>query len=128
MKFFLSFLVSSLGAHSIVFVHIGDELPNHVPIAMEQALVFNPNCPIYLIANEDAFKRAPFQFGENIHCVLLESLTKSKAHLQFINQSRLDRHSMKGFWAYAVERFFYLEELIRERRLTDVFHLENDVM
>ena len=35
---------------------------------------------------------------------------------------------MNGYWFYTIERFFYLEELVRQHKLTDLFHLESDVM
>jgi hypothetical protein len=128
MKFVFLLFISSLSSYSIVFVHIGNPIPDYVEIAIEQARLFNPSCPIYLVGNKQAFKKASFCFENNVYCIPLESLTMSHAHLQFIEESKLNKKAFQGFWIYTSERFFYLEELIREFRLTEVFHLENDVM
>ncbi len=37
-------------------------------------------------------------------------------------------HSEKDFWTVSITRFFYLENLMRERNLQHVFHFENDVL
>jgi hypothetical protein len=49
-------------------------------------------------------------------------------HQDFIDRCVLDRSSIGGLWFYSSERFFYIDELIKERNLSDVFHLENDVL
>lgn len=124
---FFTFL---LHAHSIVFVHIGPDLPSYLHVAMEQARLFNRDCPIYLIANKRAIERNSqvLRVDDKITCVSCESLPQSSSHQRFCKESTLDKRSFQGFWTFTSERFFYLEELIREKGLKDVFHLENDVM
>lgn len=117
-----------VAAHSIVFVHIGQTIPDYLLIALQQARLFNKECPIYVIGNKKAFKSCAFEFDNMVQCIPCESLACSQSHRQFIASSRLDKRSFGGFWTFTSERFFYLEELVRERQLTDVFHLENDVM
>ncbi len=117
-----------LHAYSIVFVHIGPTLPDYLPIAIAQARLFNRECPIYLIGNKKAFQSALFSLDENVQCVYCETLKSSKSHETFREKSKLSRHVWQGFVMFASERFFYLEELIRQYALEDVFHLENDVM
>lgn len=121
---FSSFLYS----HSIVFVHIGPELPDYLFTAIEQARLFNNDCPIYLIGNQKALIKAQFPVNQSIKCIPCESFSASKSHDLFSKNSKLDRFTFEGFWTLTSERFFYLEELIRQYNLKDVFHLENDVM
>lgn len=115
-------------AYSIVFIHIGPEIPDYVPIALDQARLFNKKCPIYFIGNEQAFKTCPFSFNKSIQCISCESFSQTEKHQTFISSSTLDKHSFQGFWTFTSERFFYLEELIQQYGLRNVFHMENDVM
>lgn len=127
---FCLFLLCNIAAyaHSIVFVHIGSSIPDYLSIALQQARLFNKECPIYVIGNEEAFKSCPFVFDETIHCISCESLARSQSHCKFVNSSRLDKKAFEGFWTFTSERFFYLEELVQKYQLTNVFHLENDIM
>ena len=42
-------------SHSIVFVHVGGQLPSYLSVAVEQARLFNETCDIYLIADQKTF-------------------------------------------------------------------------
>lgn len=119
---------NTLNAYSIVFVHIGTELPPHLEVTIAQARLFNEACAIYLIANEVALTKAPPSLIENeTTFVSCESLKPSIYHSQF-RSSRSHDWSFYGLWVYSSERFFFIEELIRQFQLTNVFHLESDVM
>jgi hypothetical protein len=126
----LLFTFSSLAARSIVFVHLGNSLPDYLPTAIAEARLFNPTCPIYLVANQRAVlgvqNRTLKPYDVNV--VTAESLTQEPGHQEFKKKTRLDRTSRAGFWLYSTERFFYLHELMKEYNLSDVIHLESDVM
>jgi hypothetical protein len=124
---FILLLIHRLDAHSIVFIHIGSKLPSHVSVSIEQARLFNEECPIFLIANRKAVKDKNFLKKYKVTFVSCESLQPSSAHARFQNNPKQD-WGFKGLWVYSSERFFFLEELIRKYQLTDVFHLESDVM
>ena len=129
MKYFLfiiSLLFQSLNGYNIVFVHIGDHLPSYYLDSIVQARVFNKKCHIYLLANKAAIDECVTydQIDDNFECVALESLKRSKQHEDFIAKTALP----SGFWRYATERFFYLDEFVTKYKLRDVFHLENDNM
>lgn len=134
MKWFciFTFLISLLHPYSIVFVHIGTDLPTYVYTAIDQARLFNPDCAIYLVANQSALRKASPVLNQMkkdfLRPIPCETLIRSKSHHIFRTQSTLDKKSYQGFWTFASERFFYLEELIQQHDLEDVFHLENDVM
>ena len=134
MKWFctFAFFISLLHSYSIVFVHIGAELPTYLYTAIDQARLFNPEGTIYLIANKEALRKASStldQMGKDfLQQVSCETLIRSKSHHLFRKQSTLDKKSYEGLWTFASERFFYLEELIQQYDLKDIFHLENDVM
>ena len=125
----LLFITDLYAAASIVFVHIGPQLPSYLPIALKQARLFNPHSDLYLIANERALANLSKEIKESRPlCISCESLPKGPFHKKFAKKSKLDKTFRKGFWTFTTERFFYLAELIEKRKLTDVFHLENDVM
>lgn len=119
--FFFAFWLSA-AEYSIVFVHIGNTIPSYTLDAIHQARLFNKNCPIYLLGNQRALLSLG-QAAKECKMVSLESLSQTADHRIFIQQ---DRHN--GLFRYANERFFYLEEFVRSAGLTQVFHLENDVM
>ncbi|MDE3045944.1 MAG: hypothetical protein KGJ02_04800 [Verrucomicrobiota bacterium] len=116
--------VFQLHSYSIVFIHLGNKIPDYLSIAVKQARLFNRECPIYLLHNKGA--RLPAGMGViPIEC---ESLSRSSFHQRFRQQTKLDKRSLNGFWFYTTERFYYLQEFIQQYNLIDVFHLENDVM
>lgn len=114
-----------ISAHSLVFVHIGDQLPVYLQDCIAQARLFNPMCTMYLIANEKAYLSCTTQFAPyNITYVPIESLHKTDRHQQFLRKTSYE----PGFWRYASERFLYIDDFMQQHHLSDVFHIENDVM
>ncbi len=111
---------------SIVFVHLGNHIPEYLFDATAQAHLFNPTLPIIVIAERKAFMHVtPDPY---ITCVACEDLRESREHALFKKVSRLDRHGREGFWFKATERFFYIDELMQQYQLHYVFHLEYDNM
>lgn len=130
--FFCFLAVSLFGKESqdctIVFVHIGPSLPQYLEIALKQARLFNDS-EIILIANQ-----APMQEWESklqnlqITGISCESLVQSDRHITFSRSSKLNREFRGGFWFLATERFFYLDDLMQQYNLSNIVHLESDVM
>lgn len=125
MRKYICLLLCSFLHGSIVFVHIGKTLPPYLDIAIEQARLFNENEDIYLIANESALEDYENLLVKLIRC---EDLQKSKEHEHFDKTSRHDTKFRNGFWRFATERFFYIDELVKELNLEDVIHIESDNM
>ncbi len=129
--FLFLFVLNTLFAadYSIVFVHIGKQLPAYIEVALVQARAFNPDCPIILVANESALKNYPPKYPEtNVTFVTCESLKRTEAHTLFSQRSGLNAQWGNGFWLYTSERFLYLNDLIAQYNLKNIFHLENDNM
>jgi|SRR5579862_2596235 len=123
-----TFSLFSLEAYSIIFVHIGKSLPPHLSVSIAQARLFNKECPIYLISNQEAIDTIPEELDKcNVTCIACESLPASEIHQKFRECTHHD-WEFRGLLVYSTERFFYLDEFIKERDLHDVFHLENDIM
>lgn len=117
---------SSEAEYRIVYVHIGEFLPSYLEISIDQARLFNPTCPIVLIANEQALKN--FTSSSNIEMISCESLSPTQEHNYFCQNTSHPTKPLNGFWRYTSERFLYLNDYIQEYAIENVFHLENDVM
>lgn len=115
--------------YSIVFVHLGSELPHYVITALSQSRLFNKNCDLYLIAHKQALRKSTFDFnGVGVKLVAADDMKLSQEHRDFLGKTTLDRNLRGGFWLYASERFLYLADLMETYDLHDVFHLESDNM
>jgi hypothetical protein len=109
--------------YSIVFVHLGPKIPPHVEVALSQARLFNPDCPIYLLANNEALKAFHPQ-DPNIRgtYIPLEELEKTPTHNIWKENSTLRN------WDPYNKRFLYLYDFIEKFQLENVFHMEHDNM
>jgi len=123
--FFLFFPFFLFCDINIVFVHIGKNIPDYVSEALLQARRFNEDAPIYFLGNRDALRGS--HLPNSIKTIALETLTPSHSHI-FFSKNHKHSDSLEGFWQYTIERFFYLDELARQYKLKNIFHLENDVM
>ncbi len=132
MKVLIFFLLQSiLFAHSIVFVHLGPNLPSHLTYSLSQARLFNPDIPIYLIGDSEALYSLEEVLRESqIEYIPTHSLPTRESHKVYLRQMRhygQDGTNQK-YWTWTTERLFYLAEFVRSRSLTDIFHIESDVM
>lgn len=126
----LVLLSTAVDAYSIVFVHLGDELPSYLYDAGHQARLFNATADIMVIAEQkaiDCYDKEAF-IQDDIVFVACEDLKPSELHLEFRQKTLLDTSFRQGFWRKCTERFYLIEELMRQHELTDVFHLEYDNM
>lgn len=131
LTFFFCFftLFSYANQPSIVFIHLGNTIPEYLPTAISQARIFNEKSPIYLILNRRAYKKSESVLKqEKVKIVFYENLRQSPEHIRFKKKSTLDKKFRSGFWAYASERFFSLDDFMHQFEIEDVFHLENDNM
>lgn len=110
--------------YSIVFVHLGPHFPSFLPIAISQAHAFCPTAKILLIAYQNVTGKENIQ--EYVTLIYTEDIHKTKEHEEFNRLSILDKGFREGFWHFATERLFYLDDLISQFDLKNTFHLEND--
>lgn len=133
IKFILIFLLLSLNkiqlcasdVYNIVYVHMGKELPTYSIDSVKQARLFNPECNIYFLVEDSLTTYLKSQLNaDNIFVISIETLNQSPEHSFFKKKFP----QKQQFWIYTTERFFVLQELIKQKKLKKVFHLENDVM
>lgn len=113
-----------LNAASIVFVHIGEAIPDHVRYAIDQAKLFNPRSSIYLLANSKAIENLAAKGQVPATVIACETIPFSQEHEKYVKKTLW----RQPFWRYTSERFLYLYDFVKHYRLENVFHLENDVM
>lgn len=123
------FLLLGQSVHyAITFVHIGQSIPAHVSIAVKQARLFNPDADIYLLCDKKICSQELLHVLQEARIALVpyKNLPMSEEHKRFMDESKLDKQSLNGFWFKTTERFFYLAELAKYLKLTHVFHMEHD--
>lgn len=136
---------------SLVYVHIGKELPSCLYDSLYQTLLVNKDsCKIYIIMNDsliDDFNKniatfnvalyfkQPFSFMTCITCIPLSSL-RSDEQNEFMKykssiEGKLGEATLEfrdGFWISTTSRFYYIDMLMRMLKIENVFHIENDIM
>jgi hypothetical protein len=114
-------------AHAILFVHLGPQLPPWLQGAVYQARIFN-RCPIIVVAEAAALAQAVIPTALSVTKLALEDLAISDRHRAFRAMSPFDREFCGGFWTFTTERLFVVEAAIAQLALSNVIHLENDVL
>lgn len=112
-----------MGEPVVILIHIGEIFYGYINECIKQIKLFN-DCKIYLAISESHFDLVQY----NVELIALEHLAPSEEHLYFNSNTLLNKFFRGGFWHYASERFFILEEVVKKYNLQNVFHLENDVM
>ena len=121
---------------NLIQIHIGKKLPDYIYDNLYQSLLVNTNVTIHVLIDNSLINEfneniALFNISNaNIKVVALENksdkIEKYTEYMKkFPNESITFRDS---FWISTTSRFFYIEEFMRKEILTDVFHIENDVM
>jgi hypothetical protein len=130
MRFLCLLLPFFLSASNIVFVHIGKTVPEYAQIAIRQASRLNPDSTVYFLIKSESYKEfsEKHHFSSNVQLVNLDHIRHTMAHKKFNNQCTQDTAFRDGFWRYASERFLYLYDFCKAKNLSNVFHLEYDVM
>jgi hypothetical protein len=130
MRVILFLSAALCSAVNIVFVHIGDTIPEYSSIALHQASAFNPSANIYFLIKSPAFTNFAHkhQFPGNVSLVNLKECSASKTHMLFNAKRRREKWYSKSLRFLSIERFFHLLDFVQEKKLSDVFHLEYDNM
>jgi hypothetical protein len=115
---------------SIILVHLGPKpYPEYGYDCIEQARLFNSNERILLVVSDEC-EAIDIQRLEASRCTIVRAgaLKRTEGHRFYAATNLLRRKGLGGFWLYATERFFLIEEAMRKLGIEDVVHLENDVL
>ena len=113
---------------NLVFIHIGKKNIDYVEHSLNQAILFNPKIDFFLISNEELYYRIKEKIYKKINFIDYNKLEKSREHLKFLSNTKLDKLWNNGFWLHTTERFFYLDNICKLLNLRNIFHVENDIM
>lgn len=116
---------------SLILTHLGDSTPFYLRDSIHQFRLWNKDTPVYVIADR-IHDASPFWMSlvhdYAIHLVFTDSLTPTTHHKTFQAKYKGDTQFRKGYWKHVKERFFFVEELMIEKRLKEVISMEYDVL
>lgn len=131
----------------LIYIHIGKKLPEYIYDSVYQTLLVSPDTKIYVILDDiliNDFRNKINEFNINLYlnnpinpnihieCVplsILDNFGHKDKYLEFINKLPASTKEFRdSFWISTTARFFYIEALIKLYQLTNVFHIENDIM
>lgn len=127
-------LIYATDLSPIVYVHIGDRLPEHFETSLHQTRLFNRESPIYAIVSKAVIEtRDDLAKKYNVAFVDHKALHRDELYRHFLvfkkprgQHARRDLSFRIGM--YSAERYFLLKSFMQERDLHDVVYIEDDVM
>ena len=113
--------------YNIMLVHLGEHECTYLQYCVQQIRVFNKVCNLHVIfdsqANLDKFTHDRTDL--HIHCHIL---TFGEGFAKYAKHSKLDTSARNGFWIKCSQRFFALHEIASRYNLSNIVHMENDIM
>jgi len=79
---------------------------------------------IFVLTNGNLFEYFD-KYKKKINLINIDELQESH---KFYSKIGLDKQFRNGFWTLTSLRFFYINEFMEKYNITDVIHLENDVL
>lgn len=129
--FFIIFNTIFTADINVAFVHLGSSFPSYLKDALKQARLFNEGADIYLVCDEPGYRNSSDKeiLQQNrIIVVYSHTLKPTNRHCKIKKIYNPHPNFREGYWGKTVERFYYLEELMEEYQLPDLFHFESDVL
>ena len=109
----------------VVYVHIGSKPAPHLVDTIAQTRHVSPTTPIFVVLSRNT-TMAEAVAGQNTTVVFSDTLRPTATHKAYIDSVRRRLGKKRGFWRFATERFFVLEELMAQHGLPALLHLESD--
>ena len=105
----------------IIFVHLGNELPEYLLRNMEKIAQDFPKNEVILISDSPG----GFKFtSKNIYFVKVEVFQQFE---EIASNARLDRNFRGGFWIYSILRLLVLVNWIIDNCERQILHIESDM-
>jgi hypothetical protein len=105
--------------NSIILICL-DNFQDYIVDNIKQLLLLKYNITVIISDNLASY----FKDIENIKIVLTNELDD----YGYNSRSHLDKNFRGGFWRLASQRLFYLYSYLKKENLTNILHIENDVM
>ena len=115
----------------VILPHLGPSTPLYLADCVHQIRLWNVDTCIIVVL-DSVHRNAPFwktlQSDYQVIYQYTDELVPSNAHKAFLTKNTCDTTFRQGYWRYVVERFFYVEEVMRALDLKHCIVLEYDVM
>ncbi len=113
-----------LQEHSLIFVHLGQNIPSYTFTSLKQARFMNETCDIYLLTSRTSIQNLDSKIKEelllySISLIDIDALPVSQEHLLFRSQNSLS-DALQGFWKYTTERFFVIFDFLKVTKMQSV--------
>ncbi len=109
----------------IIYVHIGDRDAPHLVESVEQTSRAAPSAPVHVILSRNTtMAKALRPLAVTIR--YSDELTSTGHHRSYVGHIRRRLGKKRGFWRFATERFFLIEELMAALDIPRALHLESD--
>ena len=113
---------------NIILVHLGNKRFSHLKGTLNQ-LIYYKNKNIYLLAEKKVLDYlSKLKKFNKVKFFNFNDLKKNYFHVSFLKNTRLSQVESDGFWFKTVDRFFYLENFVKKKKLKNIIHIENDVL
>ena len=109
----------------IVYVHLGDKPAPHLIDSIRQSRRMAAGTDIYAILTRNTAMAADAAVA-GATLVYANDLPPTAAHRSYMASVRRRLGKKRGFWRFATERFFFIEEFMIASGLTSALHLESD--
>ena len=109
----------------IIYVHLGDKPAGHLINSIRQSRRMAKTSDIYAILTPNTVM-APAVKDAGAQVIYADGLPPTASHRSYIGSVRRRLGKKRGFWRFATERFFFIEELMIKLGLDRVLHLESD--
>ena len=129
---------------SLVYIHIGKTLPVCIYDSIYQTLLVSSNTKIYIILddtlisevkntvskfNTDLYIKNQSDKSIHVECIPISILKLPDEYITFVESlPEMTRNFRDSFWISTTARFFYIQSFMKLFQLTNVFHMENDIM
>ncbi len=113
-----------------VIVCKGQYSPPYLVDCVDQFYLFNPDARLILIT-DSLFPEVVslLRRYRTLESVLTGSMLVTRRHMFFSRWNRMKRSTFRGgFWRFAIERFFVLDDLMSSTGIDNVLHFEFDNM
>ncbi len=127
---------------NLIYVHIGRKIPNYKSNQYGYTVDDCPSylfdsikqtrkitkCPIHVVVSQkDILENQSFFKDYSCICYDYETLLNDSKILDFIRKIAIFRGGLDShFWLVTFLRLLVVDKVIRDNKLTDVFHIEND--
>lgn len=110
--------------NGIVLIHIGSKLPDYFYDCVEQIRKYYEG-PIFTVI-ERSLAKVEDQQKYDTYIVPIDDFLKSECVREFEDVDVVSKHG--EFWSLAFKRMFVLEDVMRKFELSEILHIENDVL